>query len=66
MRARWIIAAVLIVIGVGWMAQGGGLMPGSGLMDGDIRWAIIGAVLAVVGGGHRWNPVTAPARARAR
>ena len=63
MRARWIIAAVLIVIGVGWMAQGGGLMPGSGFMDGDIRWAIIGAVLAIVGVGLGWTAFRARSRA---
>ncbi len=62
MRARWIIAAVLIVIGVGWMAQGGGLMPGSGPMDGDSRWAIIGAVLAVVGVGLAWTAFRARSR----
>jgi hypothetical protein len=63
MRARWIIAAVLIVIGLGWMAQGGGFMPGSGLMDGDIRWAIIGAVLAVVGVAIGWTAFRARSRA---
>ena len=63
MRARWIIAAVLIVVGVGWMAQGSGLMPGSGFMDGDIRWAIIGAVLAVVGVGLGWTAFRARSRA---
>ena len=63
MRARWIIAAVLIVVGVGWMAQGSGLMPGSGFMDGDIRWAIIGAVLAIVGVGLGWTAFRARSRA---
>ena len=63
MRARWIIATVLIVIGVGWMAQGSGLMPGSGFMDGDIRWAIIGAVLAIVGVGLGWTAFRARSRA---
>jgi len=63
MRARWIIAAVLIVIGLAWMAQGGGLMQGSGLMDGDVRWAIIGAVLAVVGVAVGWTAFRARSRA---
>ncbi len=63
MRARWIIAAVLVVIGVGWMAQGSGLMPGSGFMDGDILWAIIGAVLAVVGVALGWTAFRARSRA---
>jgi hypothetical protein len=49
MRTRWIIAVVLIVIGAAWIGQGLGFFPGTGFMDGDITWAIIGAVLAVVG-----------------
>jgi type VI protein secretion system component VasK len=49
MRTRWIIAAVLAIIGVGWIAQGLGYMPGSGFMDGDARWAAIGAVLLIAG-----------------
>ena len=38
-------------------------MPGSGLMDGDIRWAIIGAVLAVVGVALGWTAFRARSRA---
>jgi LPXTG-motif cell wall-anchored protein len=49
MRTRWIIAAVLIVIGAAWMGQGLGLLPGTGFMDGDITWAVIGAILAIAG-----------------
>jgi hypothetical protein len=49
MRTRWIIAAVLAIVGVGWIAQGLGYMPGSGFMDGDVRWAAIGAVLLAAG-----------------
>jgi hypothetical protein len=49
MRTRWIIAAVLIVIGAAWMAQGLGWLPGTGFMDGDIKWAVIGAILAIAG-----------------
>jgi len=49
MRTRWIIAAVLIVIGAAWIAQGLGFLPGTGFMDGDITWAVIGATLAIVG-----------------
>jgi hypothetical protein len=49
MRTRWIIAAVLIVIGAAWIGQGLGLFPGTGFMDGDITWAVIGAILAIVG-----------------
>ena len=49
MRTRWIIAAVLIVIGAAWMGQGLGLLPGTGFMDGDITWAVLGAILAIAG-----------------
>ena len=49
MRTRWIIAAVLILVGAVWVGQGLGFLRGSGFMDGDTRWALIGAVLAVVG-----------------
>ena len=40
MRTRWIIAAVLVVIGAVWVAQGLGFFPGSGFMDGDSTWAV--------------------------
>jgi hypothetical protein len=49
MRTRWIIAAVLVVVGGVWIGQGLDLFHGSGFMDGQIVWAIIGAGL-VVGG----------------
>jgi hypothetical protein len=49
MRARWIVAAVLIVLGLVWIGQGSGLIPGSGFMTGDARWALIGAVIVAVG-----------------
>jgi hypothetical protein len=49
MRTRWIIAAVPVLIGTIWVAQGLGLFPGSGFMDGDSTWAVIGAILLGVG-----------------
>ena len=49
MRTRWIIAAVLVLIGAVWVAQGMGVFPGSGFMDGDTTWALIGAILLGVG-----------------
>ena len=48
MRGRLIVAGVVGVIGLVWLGQGLGLLPGSGFMDGDLRWAIAGAVLVVV------------------
>jgi hypothetical protein len=49
MRGRLIVAALVAVVGLVWMAQGFGLLPGSGFMDGDIRWALGGAALVVAG-----------------
>jgi hypothetical protein len=49
MRGRVILAGLLIVLGLAWVAQGLGVFPGSGFMDGDGRWAIAGAIAALVG-----------------
>jgi hypothetical protein len=59
MRARWIIAAVLVLVGAVWIGQGLGIFRGSGFMDGDARWALIGAVLAVAGIAVGWTAVRA-------
>jgi len=48
-RTRWIISAALVVVGAVWIAQGVGFLRGSSFMVGDVRWALIGAVLAAVG-----------------
>ncbi len=63
MRTRWIIAAVLLIVGLGWIAQGLGFMRGSGFMDGDVRWAAIGAVLAIIGVVVAWTAFRARSRA---
>ena len=57
MRTRWIIAIVLIVIGAAWIGQGLGLLPGTGFMDGDITWAVIGAILAIAGIAVAWTAI---------
>ena len=62
MRTRSIIAAVLVIIGAVWVAQGMGLVRGSSFMDGDPRWALIGAVLAVGGFALGWTAFRARAR----
>jgi hypothetical protein len=49
MRTRWIIAAVLVITGAVWVGQGLGFFRGSGFMDGDPRWAVFGALLAIGG-----------------
>jgi hypothetical protein len=62
MRTRWIIAAVLLLLGAIWIGQGLGIFRGSGFMDGDTRWALIGAVLAVIGIAIGWTALRARPR----
>jgi hypothetical protein len=57
MRTRWIIAVVLIFLGAAWMGQGLGLLPGTGLMDGDTKWAVIGAIMVITGIAVAWTAV---------
>lgn len=49
MRTRWIIAAVCVLAGLVWIGQGTGVLKGSGFMVGDMTWAVIGALLVVLG-----------------
>ncbi len=49
MRARSLIAGVLILVGLVWIGQGTGIIRGSGFMTDDVKWAVIGAVLLVIG-----------------
>ncbi len=49
MRSRWIIAAVLVLVGIVWVGQGTGVIRGSGFMIDDIRWAFAGIALVVCG-----------------
>jgi hypothetical protein len=48
-RTRWIISAILLIVGAVWIGQGLGILRGSGFMVGDVRWAVVGLGL-VVGG----------------
>jgi len=49
MRARSLIAGVLILVGLVWIGQGTGIIAGTGFMTNDLKWAVIGAVLLVIG-----------------
>ena len=49
MRSRVIVGSLFAAIGIVWMAQGLGLLRGSGFMDGDPLWAVIGGVMLVGG-----------------
>ena len=54
-RSAYIAAGLLIVIGAIFVGQGFGILRGSSFMVGDARWAVIGAVLIVLGAGLGWR-----------
>ena len=54
-RSAYIAAGLLIVIGAIFVGQGLGILRGSSFMVGDARWAVIGAVLIVLGAGLGWR-----------
>jgi hypothetical protein len=62
-RTRWIIAAVCVLAGLVWIGQGTGVLKGSGFMVGDMTWAVIGAVLVVVGIIIGWTALRARQKA---
>ena len=51
--ARYGIAAVLVLVGLVWIGQGLGFIPGS-FMTAQRIWAVIGAVLVVAGVALAW------------
>jgi len=53
-RARTIVAIVLVAIGVVWIGQGTGILQGTGFMVGDPKWAVIGAIGLVAGLALGW------------
>jgi phosphotransferase system glucose/maltose/N-acetylglucosamine-specific IIC component len=48
-RTALILAGLLIVVGAVFVGQGFGLLRGSSFMVDDRRWAVIGAVMIVIG-----------------
>jgi hypothetical protein len=45
-----IVGGILVLIGIIWILQGINILPGS-FMTGQIKWAINGAISAVIGAG---------------
>ena len=43
-----IIGAILVLVGAVWVLQGLNVLPGS-FMTGQLKWAVYGAISAVVG-----------------
>ena len=48
-----VVGVVLALGGLVWFLQGVNILPGS-FMTGQIRWAIYGGILIVVGAGLLW------------
>jgi hypothetical protein len=53
-RARTILAVILVAMGLVWIGQGTGLLQGTSFMVGDMRWAWIGAGCVIVGAALGW------------
>jgi hypothetical protein len=53
MTARYVVAAVSILVGLIFIGQGLGFIGGSG-MTGQPVWAVVGVVLVVIGGALVW------------
>ena len=49
-RTRWMVIAVLVLVGLAWIGQGSGLLQGSSFRVGDPFWAVAGVALVVAGG----------------
>jgi len=43
-----ILCGPMLIVGCIWILQGVGVMPGS-FMSGDIKWAVFGVILALLG-----------------
>ena len=56
-RARTILAFILVAAGLVWIGQGTGLLKGNSFMVGDTRWALIGTVCVVAGLAVGWLEV---------
>ena len=48
-RARAVLAIVLVAAGLVWIGQGTGVLRSSSFMVDDMRWALIGAGCVVAG-----------------
>lgn len=54
MRSRMVVALLVGAVGLVFLGQGLGLIPGS-YMTGDGTWAVIGAVMIVIAGVVVWR-----------
>ncbi|HEY7735673.1 MAG TPA: hypothetical protein VH813_02645 [Candidatus Limnocylindrales bacterium] len=48
-RGRVILGLMLLALGMVWIGQGSGFLPGRSFMVDDLRWAFAGGVVAAAG-----------------
>ena len=63
MRTRWIVAAGLAAVGLVWIGQGLGFLRSSSFMSSDVRWAVAGIAMLLVGAVLAWTAVRGARRA---
>ena len=44
-----IIGVILLLVGIGWAAQGAGVIGGSSLMDNNSTFVLLGGIIALIG-----------------
>ena len=49
MRGRLLLGILMALVGAVWIGQGLGILQGRSFMVGDVRWAIAGGVMVVIG-----------------
>jgi hypothetical protein len=56
-----IVGVIAILVGVVWILQGTGMLPGS-FMTGQRMWLVIGIIVAIVGLALAYNGIRRPAK----
>ena len=54
-RSHPVVGLVLVAVGMIWIGQGTGLLRGASFMVDDVRWAVAGAVLVLIGIAVLWR-----------
>jgi hypothetical protein len=55
MRGRVLAGVLVILVGAVWIGQGLGVLRSSSFMVDDVRWAVIGLAMVIVGAALLWE-----------